>query len=214
MINVTIDLSHAQSDVNFLQAAADGIVAVIHKATQGTGFVDPRYQPRTALAADAGLLYGAYHFGTGDGTGEQQADFFLAQAAPATLLVLDFEENPRGTSMTLEQARAFVSRVHDVTGRWPGLYAGHYLAEQLGDAEESVLTNCWFWLAQYAPAPTRLPPQWPDWTFWQYTDGASGPTPHSVVGVGPCDRDQFNGDLDALRALFGAAPPTVASGTG
>jgi lysozyme len=39
------------------------------------------------------------------------------------LLVLDFEPNPSGSSMTLEEARAFVTHVHTVTGRWLGLYS-------------------------------------------------------------------------------------------
>jgi lysozyme len=123
--------------------------------------------------------------------------------SPQTLLVLDLEENPSGPSMSLAQARAFVTRVHARTGRWPGLYAGHYLREQLGAAAEPVLTNCWLWVAQYASAPTRVPPQWPKWTFWQYTDGQNGLSPHTVAGIGTCDRDRFNGDMAALRQLWG-----------
>jgi lysozyme len=153
----------------------------------------------------------AYHFGTGRRAGGDQADFFLSTvgSSPQTLLALDFEENPSGPSMSLVQAREFVTRLHARTGRWPGIYAGHYLREHLGDAAEPVLTNCWLWFAEYAPTPNRMPPQWPSWTLWQYTDGRSGPGPRSVAGIGPCDRDRFNGDLAGLRTLWPGKEPAV-----
>ncbi len=203
-INVVVDLSHADAHVDFVAAAADGIVGLFHKATEGVGYVDPLYRQREPLARAAGLLWGAYHFGTGRRPGVEQADHFLATVAgPAPpLLVLDFEENPSGPSMSLEQARDFVARVDAQTGRWPGLYGGSYLREQLGDAAEPLLTNCWLWLAEYTPAPLRAPRQWPSWTMWQYTDGRSGPPPHTVVGIGPCDRNRFEGDLSALERFW------------
>jgi len=43
-INVVIDLSHHNGDVDLAQAAADGILGVIQKATQGTGYQDPTYR--------------------------------------------------------------------------------------------------------------------------------------------------------------------------
>jgi lysozyme len=211
-INVIVDLSHNNDSVDFATAAAAGIVGVIHKATEGIGWVDPCYADRQLLARDAGMLWGAYHFGTGRHAGSEQADFFLATVGRSTelLCVLDFEENPSGPSLSLAQARDFVRRIYEQTGRWPGLYAGNYLREALGDATETELTNCWLWHAEYATRPARLPPQWTTWTMWQYTDGESGQTPRTVPGIGPCDRDQFNGDLPALRQLWIAAASAVA----
>lgn len=172
-LNVIVDLSRDDPHVDFAAVAKAGIVGVIHKASEGVGYVDPLYAKRAPLARAAGLYWGAYHFGTGMRAGADQADFFLATVglSPQTL-VLDFEKNPNGPSMSLDQARAFVTRIHARTGRWPGLYAGSYLREQLGNAPEPVLTRCWMWLAEYAPAPKRLPPQWSTWTLWQYTPTA------------------------------------------
>ena len=42
-----------------------GIVGVIHKATQGTTYVDETYASRRVEALACGLLWGAYHFGVG-----------------------------------------------------------------------------------------------------------------------------------------------------
>lgn len=105
-----------------------------------------------------GLLWGAYHFGTGaDGTAQAQHFLDLVGTFDNTLLVLDFEQNPGGDSMTLQQARDFVIQVNKVTG-------------------------------------------------WQYTDGTSGPQPHTVAGIGNCDPDKFNGAEDQLRALWQGSP--------
>ena len=203
-LNCVIDLSHHNGSVDFARIAAAGVLGVIHKATQGTDTVDPLYAERRGAARAAGLLWGAYHFGTG-ADGVAQAVHFLdvVGADPATLLVLDFEGNPQGPSMTLEEARAFVTHVQGVTGRYPGFYSGHDVKDLLGTHTDPVLARCWFWLSQYGPTAV-VPPNWSSWTLWQYTDGAAGPDPHQVDGVGYCDRDSFNGDEAGLRALWGA----------
>jgi hypothetical protein len=41
------------------------------------------------------------------------------------------------------------------------------------------------------------------WTLWQYTDGGVGPHPHAVDGIGPCDRDMFNGTRKQLKNWWG-----------
>jgi lysozyme len=206
-INVVIDISHHQENVDFERVRADGIVGVIHKASQGLTYVDQMYAPRREEARRAGLLWGAYHFGVG-ADGSDQADAFLAAADPddETLLVLDYEPNVTGPTMALDQAREFVEHVAAVMGRYPGLYAGHMIKQQLGGttAVDPILSQCFLWIAQYGgPRPLNIPATFRTWTFWQYTDGVHGPGPYSVDGVGRCDRDQFNGSLARLRKLWG-----------
>jgi lysozyme len=119
-----------------------------------------------------------------------------------TVVVLDFEDNPVGTTMSLEEARAFVTHVRGELGRFPGFYSGHTIKNALGTSSDPVLSQCWFWLAQYGPTPV-VPPCWPKYTLWQYTDGAVGPEPHELPGIGRCDRDKFNGSLDDLKRFWG-----------
>jgi lysozyme len=137
----------------------------------------------------------------------KQAEHFLDTVGDRTdtLLVLDFEPNPTGPSMSLEEARAFTTHVFQQTGQWPGFYAGHYLKELLGSASDPVLRNCWLWLAQYGPTAV-VPANWPTWTMWQYTDGGIGAQPHTVQGIGHCDRDRFNGTAAQLKRLWGVTP--------
>jgi lysozyme len=204
-INVVVDVSHHNGNPNFANAKADGIVGVIHKATQGLTGVDPMYAENREKALDAGLLWGAYHFGV-HADGSQQADHFLDTVKPdrQTLLVLDYEPNGRGDTMTLNQARDFVAHVNTVVGRFPGLYSSNLIKEQLGGQhKDPIPTNCFLWLAQYASTPSNIPTTWSKWTFWQYTDGMHGPERHPVNGIGHCDRNKFNGSLADLKTLWG-----------
>lgn len=201
-VNVVVDLSHHNNVVDLAKAKDNGLVGVFHKATQGLSFTDPLYQKHKDAATAAGLLWGAYHFGDGS-DGVAQADFFLNKVGtdPDQLLVLDFEANPAGPSMSLVEARAFVTHINEVTASFPGFYCGHFYKELVGTGVDTVIGNCWLWLAQYGPTPV-VPATWDRWTFWQYTDGASGPLPHEVPGIGFCDRDRFNGTEDELRAFW------------
>ena len=206
MLNTVIDISHHNNVANFQQVKDNGILGVIHKATQGRTFVDAKYHNRRQRALDAGLLWGAYHFAT-KGHVEQQVDHFLETVNPADtdLLVLDFEPNGESGTMTRAEAEAFVNRVNAKVGRFPGLYSGQaFLREKLGNNTTTVLKNCFLWIARYSSQQPQVPAAWPTFTFWQYTDGSAGPQPHQVPGIGRCDRDKFNGDEAALRRLWAA----------
>jgi lysozyme len=199
--NVVVDLSHHNEKVDLAKAKANGIGGVIHKCSQGSGFVDLGFAGRRKAAAAAGLLWGAYHFGT-SADPVSQARFFLktADPGPQVLVVLDFEMNeaqPRNT-MTISQARAFVRTVEEARGVSVGLYGGAFLHKALGSTIDPALSGCWLWWAQYGPE-AHIPSNWSRWTLWQYTDGHHGHAPLSVHGIGSCDRDQFSG---TARDLF------------
>jgi lysozyme len=208
MTNAVIDLSHYQTVTSFADVKAAGVTGVIHKATQGTDFTDPEYAARKPSALQAGLLWGAYHFGDGNSSGADQASYFLSvvKPGPRDLLALDFEENtdpPGAASMTLQQARDFVQQVAQATGRYPGIYGGSYLMSLLGGATDPVLQQCWLWISSWNPGPPAIPPNWPCWTMWQYT---STGTINGIAGDGVVDCDNFNGPPGQLHKLWIAAP--------
>ena len=205
MLNAVIDISHHNQVSSFDTVRQAGILGVFHKATQGPGYVDPTFAQNRTRILDAGLLFGAYHFGTA-GDADAQAEHLLSVAGKDALLVLDFESNPQGGSMTLDEAEQFVHHIHQATGRYPGLYSGATIKQALTAAgitspAQTELSKCWLWLAQYASVPL-LPKAWSAWTLWQYTDGAAGSGPYEVPGVGRCDRDQFNGTAEQLQAFW------------
>lgn len=209
LLNVVIDLSHHNTVTSFQDVKEDGILGIIHKATEGKAYVDKEYDSRAVKARSVGLLWGAYHFGTqGDPNG--QADHFLRIVNPGhgDLLVLDFEPNPREGTMSLAEAEAFVQRIKHQTGRFPGLYSGQaFLKEQLGNCTDTILKNCFLWIARYSAKLPEVPAAFGTFALWQYTDGNAGPQPHNVRGIGSCDRDKFNGDETNLRNFWGQSHP-------
>src|ERR1043166_5363770 len=90
-----VDLAHYDRVTSFAKAAAAGIWGVIHKATTGaTGKDDEQYATNRPKALAAGLLWGAYHWGTNANV-PAQVDHFLKVADPDehTLVALDFEQD-------------------------------------------------------------------------------------------------------------------------
>ena len=212
LTNAVIDLSHFNNVTSFQSVREAGIIGVIHKATQGLTGVDGTYGTRKPTALAAGLLWGAYHFGV-NANAQKQADHFLdvVQPGPSDLMVLDFEPNAHDGTMTLAQAEAFVQRIFQQTGRFPGLYSGQaFIKEQLSNKKNETLSNCFLWIARYSDQPPQVPTAtWKTFTLWQYTDGNLGPQPHRVNGIATgCDRDKFNGDEAGLRQLWGVLPAT------
>lgn len=200
--NAVIDISHYEEPVDFNQVLSEGIVAVISKATNGPLGIDKTHTPRRTTAKGLGLLWGSYHFGTGEADGVTQAKHFLAAIGVpnSDLISLDFEPyvdskgHQIGPNMTLSQAVEFVQEIKTQLGRYPFLYGGSLLKEKLGDHQNPVLAKCPLWLAQYPEHSDQLPTwpkNWKNWTLWQYTDGSVGPEPHTVMGIGRCDRNQY-----------------------
>jgi lysozyme len=231
-LDAVIDLSHMSRVADFNAIRACGILGVLHKATEGGDWCDPLYAGRRPQGRAAGLLWGAYHFGTHQYPGAQQAAAFLAaaEADAATLTALDFEPNEANpaNTMTIEQAEEFVRAVQQATGRLPLIYthrswadgesygrAGLALPRPIGP--DSILADCDLWLASYSDQPT-LPMAWAGrgWRFWQYTGddhsggGPFGPLCRTVSGVDRCDRDLFQGDAGRLYQYWSGAAGPVA----
>ncbi|MBS0537214.1 MAG: glycoside hydrolase family 25 protein [Proteobacteria bacterium] len=225
-LDAVIDISHMVTVTDFQQVRRSRIHAVIHKATEGGDYPDRSYATRRPQAEAAGLLWGAYHFGTRQSSGVKQAQFFLSQANPnsRTLMALDLEvsPNPRN-SMTLEQAEAFVRTIQAATGRLPVVYVHPTWAN--GDplpnsntrldapiTRSSILARCDLWVADYHDSP-EIPLAWAGrgWKFWQYAADESDSKPAYgskgvVAGVTHCDRNLFNGDTaDLYRYWTGRA---------
>lgn len=172
--NSVIDLSH-WNDANTNLFKRIGIDAVIHKATQGAAATDNTYRNRKEIFVAAGFLWGAYHFGTGSDVQLQVAHYLDTIGNDGnTLMVLDWEENTQGESMSFEQAENFVGLIFEKTGKYPVLYSGVTVKEELAKRkikkpEQTILSNCPLWISHYAPKPV-IPTLWKDWVLWQYTD--------------------------------------------
>src|ERR1700728_404355 len=78
-LDAVIDISHLSLVTDFtLMRRHSNILGIIHKASEGGDWVDPTYSERRPQAEAAGILWGAYHFGTHQYSGAEQAAAFLA----------------------------------------------------------------------------------------------------------------------------------------
>lgn len=178
MIDTIIDLHAGRGmpeDMATVKAA--GVTHIIHKATQGVSYTDEKYTDRRTAAVAEGIRWGAYHFGDSSDP-KTQAEHFLEVAAvnDSTLVALDLEHNPDGGSMTLYQAITWLVAVQQALKRWPVLYTGYYVLQDLGWTGLGLPSNCPLWIAAYGES-ALIPKGWPDYTLHQYTDGSQGGHP-------------------------------------
>ena len=193
----------------FQQAAAAGVWGIIHKSSQGTRYKDTSYDARRPAALEAGLLWGAYHFNTGEDV-ETQVDWFIKSADPdeQTLMVLDFEDNPK-SNMTVSQAIEFLHLLEEKIGRKGAIYSGNRLKEaiaRLGPEDLAYVTSHRLWLCQYGPR-ALLPKGFSKYWLWQYTGDGIGSLPHyvpgsTVPGGKGIDLNVFNGTREELEASW------------
>jgi lysozyme len=200
---IVADIYHGDVVTSFEEAYKDGIRGIIHKATQGATLQDKKYKARQPQAIDADLLWGAYHFGTGEDVDDQVSNFLdTVGDTKGILLALDFEANPNGKTMSLKQARQFLEAVYDKTGQRPVLYSGNLIKEQLEDDSDGFWGKHRLWLCQYGPK-AKLPDAWDSYWLWQYTGDGVGPDPHGVRGIqGDVDLNAYDGSEDDLKAQW------------
>jgi lysozyme len=183
-----IDVSHHQGAIDWNEVAASGEVQFAYvKATEGTDFVDPRFETNWTEARAAGLRVGAYHFFTFSAPGRAQAANFLrtvpalADALPPTVDV-EYEGNcaaPPDPTEVRRELGAWLSEVESRLGVVPIVYftrAGYR-------AHGAAWPRHELWVRSLGAEPAIA-----SWTAWQFTEdarvaGISGKVDMSVLGV-------------------------------
>jgi GH25 family lysozyme M1 (1,4-beta-N-acetylmuramidase) len=186
---LVIDIYYGDEVQDFARTKAFGILGVIHKASEATGFTDKLYAVRRKLATDLGLKWGAYHFFHG-AEPVAEADHFLAVAEPDadTLVALDWEDVPHGDAPPASAARAFLERIEEKLGRKAVIYSGNVAKEQIKGAD-AYFGSHRLWLCQYGPA-WRVQQSWTAPWLWQNNGDNYGPGPHTIPGLkGLCDNN-------------------------
>lgn len=176
--------------------------AVIVKATQGTGYINPICDSLYQAAKSAGKLLGVYHYASGENA-TAEADFFLDNIQGyigEAMLVLDWESGENAQWGNTNWCKEFCDRVYARTGINPVVYVQNSAVDQVAN-----LTDNGLWIAQYAD---NNPMGWVDspWNtitvnhiMHQYTS-----TGRIYGWSGNLDLSLFFGDENAWRAYAGA----------
>lgn len=205
-----LDISHHQgNNPNLAQAKAEGIMGVIAKATEGSGFVDNKFHYNLERSLNLGLEFAAYHYQrAGISAAEQVAN--IRRVVPRDVPVIpDVEGNSGNTALTFDIIRLLKDNGYKV----PMLYLPR-----------------WYWLQIGQPNLANLPPLWSS----RYPDNVRGgikdeyddvPASYwygygnqSVValqftsagnagGYGPLDINAFRGTKSQFHALLHGEDP-------
>ena len=175
MTMYSVDVYSGSSDSIIQDSHAQ---AVIVKATQGTGYVNPKCNHQVELAKSLGKKLGYYHY-AGGGDPVAEADYFIDNIknyVGTGMLIIDWEGYQNSAFGNTTWVRRFVDRVHDRTGVWCVIYVSESALAQVANCAN----DCGVWVAKYASM------NWNSWTVpnmavssgafkfitgWQYTGG-------------------------------------------
>lgn len=209
-----IDVSYHQEVIDWPKVKAGGVVFAIIKATEGTGYTDPKFADNIKGCIDAGIVPGTYHFFSPKLDPIAQAENYLnamAKTIPASAKTLppclDLEVSGGLSRAAIKDAVKSIMEKISTPARpamiytSPGFWATYLPVPALlnykwteGDVDWA--RNYPLWQAQYTNFwPTIIYP-WTGWAFWQYSSAAR------VSGIKTkCDVNRFDGTMEELKAM-------------
>ncbi len=225
--------SYSPSDQSALKA--NGAHALIARCAKGSA-LDTKCSDFLAGADRQGMLLGSYYYFLPGSSADYHAHRFINRLreikanrgirADRILLVADIDTKCKPAEIV-----AFVSKIKDLTGKYPVIYLENSdpLRQNLRNAsrsQKSIMRKCPYWLALYSTKHEKIktPKQltkasgiWSDWSIWQYggvwwEHGRSQPhsyrngswkTPKYFGNIDrPLERNGYNGSLDELHQFW------------
>ena len=196
MLYASIVDAYSENDFDVADAWRRGVRAAFHQTSKG--FIQKTkigedtwrdatpaevadrialYKSRKAAAKRLGMLWGAYHFLSGEGVTDQLNLLLSIEdgSDPMVSFAIDWEPDPSQREMSCGQLRQFVAAFAKRLGRYPIIYAAAFVTEPVhsGGALERgdrLLAQCPLWYC-YVNKPTlpKLPTAtWPHYTLLQY----------------------------------------------
>jgi len=198
-----VDVSSYQGEIDWHTLSNQDISFAFIKATEGSSFVDSRFDYNFSEAQKQDIAVGAYHFFSYDSQGETQADNFIKNVTAfegmlPPVIDLEFygdkEKNPPSKEAVIPQLKAMIKRLKSHYGLNPIIYATEksyqlYLADGFEDNP--------IWIRNVLTKPTLSDGR--EWTFWQYTNrerlkGYNGKEKYIDMNV-------FNGTKEQFKQL-------------
>lgn len=199
-----VDVSGYQGKIDWDVLADQGIDFAFIKATEGSSFVDRRFEANWEGVGRTDLFFGAYHFFSFESAGALQAEHFIDTVGPAIenslppVIDLEYYNAPDGTDLSPDTVRRelgyMIDRLTEYYGRPPILYVTE---QTYADFVKGYFPDCPIWIRSVWRKPAL-----PDgvWTFWQYSnrhrlDGYDGEERY-------IDMNLYNGDRESFWERF------------
>lgn len=189
-----IDLSHHQSEINWVKLDKQKPYFIFFKATEGKSHRDTKYRDNYKNARKMKIPTGTYHFFSYKSTGKEQAKFFLSVAKfqkgdLPPVLDAEFRRNMPADSKVTKELIDFLKFVTVKTGIKPIIYCDYDYYEKY--LKNKLKTKHHLWICDYRSKPKV------EWTFWQTTDK------FKIEGIkGYVDFNLFNGNKEKLNRLL------------
>ncbi len=196
-----VDVSHYQGDIDWDKLSESDISFAFIKATEGSDYVDEKFEYNWNEATKTDLRVGAYHFFSFDSDGKTQAENFIVNVPKTDGMlppVIDIEfygdkaKDPSKKKDVKPELDTLIAELYKHYGVMPIIYTTHQ-AYKLYIAND--YKNCDIWIRDVIMTPYLSDDR--DWTFWQYTnreklDGYNGEEEFIDMNVFAGTADEFD----------------------
>lgn len=212
---IVIDAFHKNS-IDWSKLQTDRRVAgIIHKASEGLSFADPKYKSRRILAKRLGYKWGSYHL-LRKGNPIAQARFYLETIGSKTsdeLMALDIECTTNSAcnvpkyKVSIGEIEIFLKYVKQKTGRYPILYANQSVLLDISKnpIDKNLFERIALWYARFKKDVDDFPKDiWKTYTFWQFSSEINCKPKEACLYRVPgteydMDINVYNGTADEMR---------------
>ncbi len=200
-----VDVSEHQKDIDWKGLASEDISFAFIKATEGSSYVDKRFEENWKHANRTDLKVGAYHFMSYDTPGKSQAENFIKQVhwrfgmLPPVVDVEfygDYISSHPKKSQMYDVLDVILDEFEAKYGRRPIIYTNTYIYKNYisGRYDDYPI-----WISD--PGLSEKLPDGREWTFCQYTFKAK--SKYIADGKKYVDMNVFNGSRWEFRKYDG-----------
>ncbi|MGL6294258.1 GH25 family lysozyme [Eubacterium aggregans] len=200
-----VDVSAYQGEIDWEIISEQGISFAYIKATEGTDFIDKRFNENWTAARKTNLKVGAYFFVNFNKGGKDQAKYFIKNVPkesgsfpPVIDLELygDYLDNPPQKEKVNTMLKEMIETLKEKYGEIPIIYTNYNTYNQY---LSNAFTEVPIWICDISSSNPELSGGH-KWVFWQYSQrqilqGYDGEERFIDMNV-------FNGDTKAFKAMF------------
>lgn len=199
-----VDVSSYQGIIDWNMLSQQNISFAFIKATEGSTFVDERFQYNWDEAVKTDLWVGAYHFFSFESEGTKQAEHFILTVGSLDHClppVIDIEYYDIESDMSFSKEKIkheikdFVQIIKDYYGVYPILYVTQ---KTYNDLIRDNIVDCPLWVRSVYCKPKFIENN--NWTFWQYSNR------HKLSGYKGIEKyidiNAYNGNMDEFQTQF------------
>lgn len=168
-----VDVSSYQGEIDWAVLSEQDIDFAFIKATEGSGYVDERFDDNFKQAAQTKLTIGAYHFFSFDSSGVSQADNYIKTVPKqkgmlAPVIDLEFygqyTSTPKSVGDVVKEVTSMADKLEEYYGIKPIIYATQKSYRLYIKDTELEKYPLWIRNVYFKPMFTSK------WAFWQYCD--------------------------------------------